>query len=163
MKSFKRIVIGALLGSVAVFATATDAQAQPVLRTLRFIRAAASPTFDVQGVVTDGPPAPPTTATGPGSPAEIKVIVPEGSAEIAVNGQDIGRQGDVATVGTANTRSFQTPPIPQGQAMPFHITVRVNRNGQMVTESRLIGLVAGERQTIDFTGQDGRPMPNAPR
>jgi uncharacterized protein (TIGR03000 family) len=75
-------------------------------------------------------------------PVSVDVHLPA-DAQLWFEGQKTSQSGD--------ERSFQSPPIDQGQAYTYVIRARWTENGKDVEQTRKVHVKAGDRVKIDFT------------
>ena len=82
----------------------------------------------------------------PQAPADkgiIEVFLPDGNADVYLNGQKM--------LGTGKTRKFTTPLLPLSTEYQYYVTASYKANGEMVTQYRKVEVGAGEYTVADFT------------
>ena len=85
------------------------------------------------------------------SVAQVTVRLPSPDATLWFNGARMLAQGA--------SRTFTTPPLDPNQDYHYKVRVRFMRDGQPVTENRVLEVRAGQNYSLDFTRgarQDGR-------
>ena len=90
--------------------------------------------------------APPFENTSPRAPQDkgvIDVFLPVADAEVYLNGQKMR--------GTGKKRKLTTPLLPLDKVFQYYVTVRYQKDGEMVDEYRKVDVGAGEYTVADFT------------
>jgi len=70
----------------------------------------------------------------------VKVILPDANGEVFLNGSSLG----------TGTRTFEFPNMNSAK-YTVKITAAWNRDGQRMSEDRLVDVVAGKETVVDFT------------
>ncbi|MCS7167462.1 MAG: TIGR03000 domain-containing protein [Gemmatales bacterium] len=86
---------------------------------------------------------PPRPLPSTNNVAEITILLPAADAQVFVEDYEL------RTMGTR--RTLQSPPLTPGKRYEYTITASWKSNGQMVRQTRIVTLQAGQQITVDFT------------
>ena len=78
-----------------------------------------------------------------GVPARLQVILPDAAAQVQIDGR--------ATQSTGTTRYYESPALTPGASYSYRVTATFQRDGQPVTEERVVPVGAGTTRVVDFT------------
>lgn len=87
--------------------------------------------------------------------ATVQVLVPDGNAEVWMEGRKMPSNG-------STTRVYASPSLEPGKSYTYSVTAAWFRNGKIVKEERSVPVTAGATQVVDFRkggGVEGLPMP----
>lgn len=87
--------------------------------------------------------APQTTTQQTGTPAYIRILVPDPQAAVWVDGHETSSRGD--------SRLYVTPPLENGSSHRYKVSALWQRSGKTTTVERDVQVGAGETITVDFT------------
>jgi uncharacterized protein (TIGR03000 family) len=81
--------------------------------------------------------------SAPPDAAVIKIDLPDDSARVRIDGQDVTSAG--------KTRYFVTPELNKGKEYSYAIKIQWTKNGEQVTQERNINVEAGKIAKVNFT------------
>jgi uncharacterized protein (TIGR03000 family) len=81
-----------------------------------------------------------------------RIVLPTSSAQFWVEGEDMGSGG--------TTRSFVSPPLEEGK-YTYTFRARWSEGGRTMDQTRKVRVHPGDRITVDFSAEEGIPMPKS--
>jgi uncharacterized protein (TIGR03000 family) len=82
-------------------------------------------------------------ASVPSNAALIKLLVPDEFGQVWFDG--------VQTTSIGTTRYYITPPLPGSQPFRYEVRATFKRNGESVSEDRVVSVTPGQTTVVDFT------------
>jgi uncharacterized protein (TIGR03000 family) len=83
------------------------------------------------------------TAAVPSNAALIQLHIPDEFGQVWFDG--------VQTTSIGTARYYITPPLPGNQPLRYEVKATFKRNGQTVSEERVVGVAPGQTTVVDFT------------